>query len=160
MDLLILIISILFVLSGFAGCFLPILPGPPLALVSLVLIKFTHYGGNIAWFWIGIFTVLILIAALLEYFIQVLSVKKSGGSSAGVIGAAVGVLIGLFFMPFGIILCPFLGAFIGEMIVMSSVKKSLKAAFATFWGFLLGVGIKLIICFWISAYFIINLKLK
>jgi uncharacterized protein YqgC (DUF456 family) len=160
MDLFLLIISILFILAGFAGCFLPILPGPPLTLISLVLIKFTHYGGNITWLWIGIFTVLVLIATLLEYFIQAISVKNAGGSSAGVIGAAAGVLIGLFFMPFGIILCPLLGAFIGEMIAMSSVKKSLKAAFATFLGFLLGVGIKFIICIWIFVYFIISLWLK
>jgi uncharacterized protein YqgC (DUF456 family) len=160
MDLFLLIISILFVLAGFAGCFLPILPGPPLALVSLVLIKFTHYGGDIAWFWIVIFTVLVLTSTILEYFIQVLSVKKSGASRVGVIGAALGVVVGFFFMPFGIILCPLLGAFIGEMIAMSSVKKSLKSALATFCGFLLGVGIKFIICIWIFVYFIISLRLK
>jgi uncharacterized protein YqgC (DUF456 family) len=156
MDLLLLIISVLLILAGFAGCFLPVLPGPPLMLAPLILIKFTHYGGNITWLWIGIFAALVLLTTLLDYFIQAFGVKKAGGSSAGIIGATAGVFIGLFFIPLGIILCPFLGAFVGEIIAGSSARKSLKAAFGTFVGFLLGVGIKLIICVWVLIYFIIN----
>ena len=44
MEVIIIIISILIFLFGILGCFLPIIPGPPLAFISVLLLEFfTEY---------------------------------------------------------------------------------------------------------------------
>ena len=58
----------------------------------------------------------------------------------------VGLVLGiLFFPPFGLIIGPFLGAFVGEMIKDSKdSKKALKAAFGSFIGFITSTFLKFI----------------
>ena len=41
MDILLIILGVLCLLLGLAGCFLPVLPGPPLSYVGLLLLYFT-----------------------------------------------------------------------------------------------------------------------
>lgn len=151
-EIILIIIAVLCILIGFAGCVMPVLPGPPFALIALIVFKFTEAGGAISWTSICVFAVLTLIVTLLDYAVPALGAKKFGGTAAGIWGAVIGMLAGLFFLPFGIILCPFIGAFIGELIVGKSYKRSFKAAVGTFAGFILGTGLKMILCFWIAAY--------
>ena len=42
MDILLIIIGASCRLVGFAGCFLPVLPGPPLSYLGLILLHFTN----------------------------------------------------------------------------------------------------------------------
>lgn len=154
METVLIIIAVLCIIISIPGCFIPVIPGPPIALAALLLIKITGARDEISWTWICIFTLLTLVVTILDYIVPAAGAKKFGGTAAGVWGAAIGIIIGIFFMPLGIILCPFLGAFIGELISGASYKKSLKSAFGTFIGFMLGVGLKLILCIWIAVYFI------
>ena len=154
MEILLVVLAVLCLMLGFAGCVAPVLPGVPLAFVSLILLKLTAYGGQISWNWVIVFGVVVIISMILDYVIPAWGAKKFGGTKAGIFGAIIGTFAGIFFLPAGIILGPFLGAFAGEIIAGKNAKHSLKAAFGTFVGFLAGVGLKLIICFWISAYII------
>jgi uncharacterized protein YqgC (DUF456 family) len=119
--------------------------------------KFSSFNQNFSWNWIIIFAAATAVASVLDYIFQIWGTKKFGGTKAGIIGSIVGIIVGIFFMPFGIIVCPFLGAFIGEIIVGRSSKQSLKAALGTFVGFMFGTGLKLLLCVWILIYFILNL---
>ncbi|MCL2144592.1 MAG: DUF456 domain-containing protein [Endomicrobia bacterium] len=153
-EIILIVLAVFCLIISFAGCFVPVIPGPPIALAALFLIKVTGIRGEISWTWICIFAGLTLIVTLLDYLVPSLGAKKFGGTAAGAWGAAIGLLAGLFFMPIGIILCPFLGAFIAELIAGTSYKKSFKSAFGTFAGFMFGVGLKLILCIWIAVYFV------
>lgn len=42
MDILLYILATLCLLLGFAGCFLPVLPGPPVTYVGLLLLQTTE----------------------------------------------------------------------------------------------------------------------
>jgi len=154
METILIIIAVVFIMVGFAGCFLPVLPGPPMAFLAIALLKLTGVRDGISWTWIFIFAALTLIVTLLDYIVPSWGAKKFGGSAAGVWGAAAGVIVGLFFMPLGIILCPFLGALAGELIAGTPYKKSFKSAFGTFVGFMFGIGLKLIACIWMTVYFV------
>jgi uncharacterized protein YqgC (DUF456 family) len=153
-EIISIIIAVLCILISFPGCFVPVLPGPPIAFAAVLLIKLSGMRDSISWTWICIFAVLTLLVTLLDYLVPSLGAKKFGGTAAGAWGAAIGVIAGLFFMPLGIILCPFLGAFIAELIAGTPYKKSFKSAFGTFAGFMLGTGLKLILCVWITVYFV------
>ena len=141
------------VLSGVAGSFLPILPGPPISFFALIVLNFTkyaHFETNLL-FVLGALTLFSLIADL---FIPTWSTGKFGGSNYGKRGAFAGTIIGLFFGPLGIIAGPFAGAIVGELIGGKSGEEAFKSGIGSFIGFILGTGIKLILSLVILFYFI------
>lgn len=144
MDIIILTCSIVLIILGIVGSFLPVLPGPLTSWGALILIhQHTLVPENNKFIWItfgiglGIF--------ILDYFIPALGTKKFGGTKYGSNGATIGLIIGLISpVPFGIIAGPFLGAYAGELINDSSdKKKALNSAIGSLIGFLGGVFIKL-----------------
>ena len=60
----------------------------------------------------------------------------------GTIGSGIGLLIGFFFGPIGLILGPFVGALAGELTQDSDVRKAILAAFGSLVGFLAGTMMK------------------
>ena len=139
-------------LVGLIGTFMPLLPGPPLAWAGLLAARFSIYCRLDSWI-LAATGIAAAIVTAIDYVFPSVITKNSGGSEAATWGCNIGLAISLFLGPLGIIVAPFLGAFIGEMIHDSSdAKKALKAAIGAFKGFLLGTGLKAItvICFiWI-----------
>jgi len=157
-DILLLILGILLILGGIAGSVLPILPGPPLAFAGMLLLRFTDYVeptrqesyDNLLW----IFAFVVIVISIIDYLVPVWGTKKFGGSRAGTWGAAIGVIVGLFFAPIGLILGPFIGAVLGEMLTGRDEKTSLKAGFGSLIGFLFGVAMKISVSVLIAFYFL------
>ncbi len=72
----------------------------------------------------------------------------------GVREAMIGTFVGIFiFPPFGIILGPFMGAFIAEMIHENNTRKAIRSGLGSFMGFLIGSGMKLIYAAVLTFYF-------
>lgn len=144
MDFLLVFFGALFMIAGIAGCVLPVIPGPPLSYIGLLILHFTtryQFSTTFLVIW-GIVTVVVY---AIDYFIPVWGTKRFGGSKRGVWGSLIGLVIGLFFFPpFGIIIGPFLGAVIGELTAGKDHRSALKSGFGSFMGFLLGTLIKLI----------------
>lgn len=157
MDITLAILGTALVLIGFVGSIVPIIPGPPISWTGLLLLKWTDYmstraAGYENTLWILLFFVVLV--TILDYVVPILGTKKYGGSKRGVWGATIGVIVGLFFGPLGIIIGPFLGAYIGEITTGKKDREALKAAWGSFVGFLLGVGLKLMTCGAIMFFFI------
>ncbi len=143
------IAGFLLIVVGLFGSALPVLPGPPLAWAGYLLLKWTPYiddrlSAYNTSLWILLFFVILV--TILDYVVPVLGTKKWGGSKAGMWGATIGLVIGLFLGPIGIIFGPFFGAFLGELISGKKQKEALRAGWGSFLGFLLGVGMKLMVC--------------
>ena len=139
-------------LAGLIGTFLPLLPGPPLAWAGLVAAHFSAYCKLEIWILVATGIATAIVTAI-DYIFPSIITKKSGGSEAATWGCNIGLVASFFLGPLFILIGPFLGAFVGEMINDSSDKKrALHAAIGAFKGFLLGTGLKAIavICFiWI-----------
>ena len=153
MDYVLIVFGIIFIVGGILGCVLPIIPGPPLSYVGLLLLHFTEryqFSSRFLVIW-GILTIVVY---ALDYLIPAWGTKKFGGSKRGVWGSIIGLLLGLFFFPpLGIIIGPFLGAVIGELSAGKDSSSALKSGFGSFLGFLAGTLLKLITSGMMTWYF-------
>ena len=136
-------------LIGLIGTVLPVLPGPPIAWAGLLAAHFSSYSQIEIWILIATGIAAVFVTVIDNIFPSVMT-KKAGGSKAATLGCTIGLIVSFFLGPIFILIAPFAGAFIGEMIHDSSdAKRALKAAFGAFKGFLLGTGLKIIcvMCF-------------
>ena len=82
MDILLIILGAICLLVGFAGCFLLVLPGPPLSYLGLILLHFTDRV-QFSVTQLVIWGVLVIVVQLLDYLTPVLGTKYGGGSKWG-----------------------------------------------------------------------------
>ncbi|MBQ9909535.1 MAG: DUF456 domain-containing protein [Treponema sp.] len=143
------ILAGILLLIGLIGTVLPVLPGPPIAWAGLLAAHFSSYSQIEIWILIATGIAAVFVTVIDNIFPSVMT-KKAGGSKAATLGCTIGLIVSFFLGPIFILIAPFAGAFIGEMIHDSSdAKRALKAAFGAFKGFLLGTGLKIIcvMCF-------------
>ena len=137
MDIIFLVGGLLLMLIGIIGSVLPVLPGVPISWLGLLTLFFAP---SIPFdsFFITITGIIALIIYILDYIIPAVGTKKFGGSRAGMWGTTIGLIVGIFTMgPFGILIGPFVGALIGELMFNKTERpQAFKAAFGSFIGFL------------------------
>jgi len=153
MEIILIIIGAILLLLGLIGCFVPVLPGPAFGFLALVLLCFLPDAPITPGF---LFTwgFIIFIITLLDYLIPAWGTKKFGGSKSGINGSIAGAIVGfLFFPPLGLIIGPFVGAYLGELIAGKHSRVALRSAFGSFLGFLAGTFIKLIAVLIMSYHF-------
>lgn len=137
--------------AGIVGCFLPVLPGPPLAFLGLLVQQFKStppFSTRLLF----IFLAVTVVITVLDYVIPVYTTKKFGGSKYGIWGCTIGLVAGIWLGPLGIIAGPFVGALLGELIASQDSSQALKAATGSFVGFVAGTFLKLIVCFSMAWY--------
>jgi len=147
MDLLLLIIGLAFMIIGVFGSFMPALPGPSLSWIGLALLYFTNAVPANYWI-LGITFLITVVISVLDYVIPAKGTKKFGGSSYGIWGTNIGLIVGILSpIPFGFIIGPFVGAFCGELLYdYKDHRRAFKAATGSFIGFLASSFIKFVIC--------------
>jgi len=146
MDILLISLGFILMLVGILGSILPVLPGVPVSWLGLLMIYLAP-SVPFDWVFLTITFVLAALLYLLDYIVPAIGTKRFGGSRYGMIGATLGLLAGLFFPPFGFIIGPFLGAFLGELFNTKTRHNALRAAFGSFVGFLASVFMKLMATF-------------
>ena len=147
-EILLFIIALMVMLVGFVGIILPVVPGVPIifgaAFLYAILTDFETIGGQT----LVVFALLTIASLLLDWLTAILGVKKMGGSKAGIIGALIGMIAGLFLPGVGIIgfiAGAFIGACMFELLFGQKAKGALRAGLGSFIGFLAGGLIKFII---------------
>jgi|SRR5690606_37876174 uncharacterized protein YqgC (DUF456 family) len=153
MDILWIVLGVLLMLVGLAGCILPFLPGPPLCYLALLIQQLQTdppFTTRFLLWWAGITVAVVA----LDYVIPVYGTKRFGGTRYGMWGCVIGLIAGLWMTPIGLIVGPFLGALIGELLGNAKAEHALRAAVGSFVGFLFGTLLKLIACFVMGWYFV------
>lgn len=143
MEILFVVLAIILAIAGLAGAVLPVVPGAPLSYAALWMVWLCD-GAEVSPAVLWVTGILMVVVTVIDYVAPIWLTKIGGGSKKGTLGATVGMLVGLFFMPWGLILGPFLGALAGEMSTASSFGHALKVASLSFVAFLLTTGLKVV----------------
>lgn len=146
-DVLIFSLAFLLLIGGIVGCVLPILPGAPLSYAGLLLLHFTGRG-DFSTVQLVTWLVVVIVLQVADYITPILGSKYSGGTDFGNRGCMAGTILGLFFMPWGLVLGPFLGAVVGEMLGGRDLPHAIRAGIGSLIGFLLGTLMKVVVCFY------------
>lgn len=156
MDMILLISGFVCAIVGIFGSFLPVLPGPIISWIGLLLLYLTEKVENNYWV-LGITLLFVLIISILDYLIPAKGTKKFGGSSYGIWGTNLGMIVGIFLpIPFGFIIGAFVGAFVGELLYNSQDKnRALKAATGSLLGFLASSFMKFVVCMVFLGWFLL-----
>ncbi len=156
MDIILIILAGILMFVGIIGCFLPILPGPPISYGGLLLMQLQSEAPFSTKFMI-IWLAITIVVTGLDYVIPAYGTKRYGGSRLGVVGTFVGLIVGLFFSPVGIIIGPLLGALAGEYLAGKESKEAMRAAWGSFMGFLVGTLVKLVASIFMTFYYITSI---
>ena len=153
MTTFLIIIFTLILLVGILGCVIPAIPGPPLAYIavlSLSLLTSYKLSDDFLVMWAGI----VIAVTALDLWLQVYGVKKLGGKKKAINGTIIGLIVGLLApIPFGFIIGPFAGAFIGARMEEEDLAKVFKIAFGALLGFLSGTILKLAVSAYLALEF-------
>ena len=167
MNTLLIIFAILCGIVGIIGSVAPVLPGPPLSFIALLLMFFTS-GSEISLSTLIVMGVIALVITIVDFIIPVLGTKHFGGTKAGSRGSTVGLIISVFVLPLlgitlgpfgliGILAGPFIGAYLGELHGGADRSRAMKAAIGSFIGFLMGTFMKLVYGIIVLVYVIIDI---
>jgi len=167
MDVFLITVGIILLLIGLVGAIVPGLPGPPISFVGLILLHLTS-NHSFSDEFLVVMGAIMLAVTLLDYVVPIYGTKKFGGSKRGVWGSTLGLIAGLFVLPFlgivlgpfglfGIILGPFVGAYIGELSGGKDSETALKSAIGSFIGFLAGTFMKFAYSVVAGVYFFMEL---
>lgn len=125
-------------LLGLAGSLLPLIPGTPLILLGALVYAFATDFTTIGPGRLALLAGLAAVGYLASHVAGALGARKYGGSAWAVGGALVGVGIGFFIGPLGLLLGPIVGAVAGELLRSGELEGSLKSGFGAAVGLLVG----------------------
>ncbi len=141
----------LFAVLGLIGCVVPIIPGPILSFVGLLFLLPTKHAPS--WTMLILFGGAAVVVTVLDYFVSVWGAKKFRASKAGAWGCFIGSIIGLFFLPVGLIAGPFFGAFLGELLSGRTSEDAARSGLGALVGFLAGTFVKILLAGAVLAWF-------
>ena len=154
---LIILCSVLMV-AGLVGVLLPVLPGVPLSWLGLFIYAIGTGFERISIATVVVFFLLTVLTLALDFVAPMLGAKKYRASKFGVIGAFLGFTVGIFVLGFwGIILGPFVGALLGELIARRKPTQALGSALGAFIGFIAGTLFKIVVILVMFGFFIASL---
>jgi uncharacterized protein YqgC (DUF456 family) len=121
---------------------LPAVPGLPLVFAGIFVVAWAGEFSRIGIPTLLAVGVLAVAGAFFDYLAGVLGAKRAGASRWGLLGAIVGLVVGLFLGLPGLILGPGLGAMLFEYAKDTDLRRSARAGAGVLVGFVLGTALK------------------
>jgi len=132
-------LALLVMLAGLIGSILPAIPGVPLMLVAAIGHRLYFGQHSVSNAVLIILAALTVVSILFDFLAGMFGANKFGATWRGMTGAIVGGIVGLFFNLPGIILGPFIGATLFELLGDRELKMALKAGLGATIGLLAGI---------------------
>ena len=130
--------------AGIVSCVLPILPGPVISYLALILLCLARGWHTFSVPLLVVLGVLAVAVTVLDNVLPVLTARKWGAGKAGIWGSIIGMIAGMFLLPpFGAILGTLVGAVLGELLFGKAKDRALQAGWGVFVGTMLALAVKL-----------------
>lgn len=147
MEIALWTLAALLILVGLVGTVLPALPGMPLifagAWIAAAIDDYTRIGTAT----LVVLGVLAVVGLATDWVASALGAKRAGATRAGLIGAALGTVAGVFTGLWGLVFMPLVGAAVGEFIGHQDALRAGRVGVATWLGMLTGTVIKIALAF-------------
>ena len=156
------LITISLMVVGLIGCVVPVLPGPPILFIAALghRLMLGADGSGLSWWTILGLGVIVAVVQVIDIVSGAAGAKWFGGSKWGALGALLGGLAGLFFLPIGLLLGPLVGAFAFEMIFAKKESNpALVSGVGSVAGTFAGMVVKIICGLLMVAWFVIDVFL-
>ena len=147
MEILLYVLGAVALVAGVAGVVLPVLPGSALLVLGAVLVAWAEGFTRVSGWTVAACAAIGIAIWVVDFAAGVLGAKAFGASKWAVIGAALGLLVGMFLGLPGIVLGPAVGAVVLEYARNPSFERAMKAGFGAFLGFVLGSAVKVALSF-------------
>jgi uncharacterized protein YqgC (DUF456 family) len=153
------VLAIALIVAGVIGTVLPVLPGVALVFVGMLLAAWIDDFQRIGWITLTVLGALTALVFVIDIVAALMGAKRVGASRLALTGAAVGTVVGMFFGIGGILIAPFLGAFIGELLARGEIEPAARVGFGTWLGMVLGALAKMAVVLamlgvFVTSYFI------
>lgn len=157
MATLLYVLGALALLAGLAGVVVPVLPGAVALWGGVWLIAWAGGFQLVGAPTIAVTGVLALLMLAADWAATALGARSFGASRWAVLGSTLGLLVGLFLGPVGIVLGPVAGAVALELWKDPDLEKALKAGVGTLVGFLAGSVVKVMLAFLLLGSLLVGL---
>lgn len=147
LQLVLYLLAGVLIIAGLVGVVMPALPGLPLMFAGMLLAAWADHFQRVPIWVIVILGLMSLFALAVDFLATSLGAKRFGAGKLAIVGATLGTLIGLFFGIPGLIVGPFLGAVIGELMHGKQLAHASKIGIATWLGLIFGTALKIAMAF-------------
>jgi hypothetical protein len=147
MAILLYVLGALALLAGLAGLVLPVLPGALLMYGGVLLIAWAEDFTRVGWPTLLVTGLLAAAIWVVDLVAAALGARVAGASRWALVGASLGLLVGLFLGPAGLLLGPAVGATLLEYWKDPDFERALRAGVGTLIGFLAGSVVKVVLGF-------------
>ncbi len=135
-------LTICLLIVGIIGSVVPFLPGPMLIFVAGILHTVLRPESGMSTWGFVILSLGLVLSYIVDFVSGAMGARWFGASRWGIAGVFIGGIVGMFFIPFGLVLGPLIGGVSFELIF---AKKRLQPAAKSAWGSLLGTGVGLVL---------------
>jgi uncharacterized protein YqgC (DUF456 family) len=156
-DIIVWFSAILCFVAGAIFLFVPVVPGTVLAYAGVLIFAiydgFAHFSPTA----LVILGVIAGLGTIVDNLLNLVGARAFGASKAGLWGVFIGGIVGgILFFPVGLLIGPFLGALVAELLGGRTRKEALKAGTGAFVGYLAGIAAKTVLWSIIVVWFFIK----
>ncbi|HYG60140.1 MAG TPA: DUF456 domain-containing protein [Symbiobacteriaceae bacterium] len=148
-------LALVVMVAGIVGTFFPMVPGIPIIWGAMLVYGLVERFQDITPTYLVITFLVMLGLQVAEHYARAWGATKFGASKAGAWGAVLGSIAGMFFMPIGLVLGPFLGVLIFELLSGRPAKEAVKAGWGGVVGVLGSVAMNVIVAIGLTLSFVI-----
>ena len=150
------VLSLALIVIGVIGTFVPVIPGALVVFGGMLLAAWIDDFQRIGWIVLTVLGVLTALTFVLDVVGGLVGAKRVGASRLALVGAAIGGLVGIFFGLAGIVLGPFIGAVVGELINRPRLDHAARVGVGTWIGLGLGMLGKAVLVFAMLIVFVVS----
>jgi len=159
MEILLYVLGAASLVVGVAGVVLPAIPGSAFLVLGAFLVAWAEGFTRVSGWTVAACAFIGVAIWVVDFIAGVLGAKAFGASKWAIIGAGLGLLVGMFLGLPGIILGPAVGAIVLEYARDPNFERAMKAGVGTFLGFVLGSAVKVSLAFMLVGVVVLALIL-